>query len=118
MQQIYIARMLHRSLDLLVGAPRILRNLRQPALIRWCILVLGVTLPDLKIPSYNQGRIVNTRGPRQTTDPWPTFGTTSHFVQMLSEVCLCCNSMVATCLGLLSSIARKLVISPIADWLS
>lgn len=113
MQQIYIARMLHRSLDLFVGAPRILRNLRQPALIRWYILVSGVTHPDLKIPSYNEGRIVNTRGPRQRTDPWPTFGITSQFVQMLSEVCLCRNSMVATCLGLLSSIRRKLVHLPV-----
>jgi hypothetical protein len=84
MQLIYIARMLHRSLDLLVDAPRILRNLQQSAVIRSCRLVFGVTDPDRKLRLYNSARIVNTAGERRSpTDPWRLFGFIAHFVRAL-----------------------------------
>jgi hypothetical protein len=88
MQWIYIARMLHRSLDLLVDARLILRNHQQAALIRWSIYCIERYTPDLKIPSYNEARIVNTAkegGPRLT--PGETFGIISHSVHALKSVC-------------------------------
>ncbi|KAL2848126.1 PXA domain-containing protein [Aspergillus pseudoustus] len=88
MQWIYIARMLHRSLDLLVDALCILRNLQQSPIIRSCRLVLGVTDPDRKIRLYNRARIINTAGERRSpTDPWRFFGINSHFVRVLETVC-------------------------------
>jgi hypothetical protein len=115
MQLIYIARMLHRSLDLLVDAPRILRNLQQSAVIRSCRLVFGVTDPDRKIRLYNSACIVNTAGERRSpTDPWRLFGFIAHFVRALD--CLSAILLVASCPGFHPSREPGLIITPFADW--